>query len=183
MFAAERWASAFVDAAGTYAEEGLGVLKALIPALGRVTGFVSGTAASLSAAGLLRGGLTKAGFGPGDRGAEFALGTVVLLIKRDRLKYGELVIREIEKLLDRRKGVLPAEVEAAFPLDGEFQQTLRELLKEKTGAREIRLTVTVVPELLAGCKLRMGGLSLDASLRGQIQKMAVDLQAAGGFSW
>ncbi|MDR0688976.1 MAG: F0F1 ATP synthase subunit delta [Spirochaetaceae bacterium] len=183
MFSAERWASAFVGASGTYAEEGLGVLKALISVLNQVTGFVSGTAASLEAARRLREGLTKAGFNPGERGAELALGTAVLLIKKGRLKHGELVIREIEKALDRRKGVLSVEVEAAFPPDGEFQQTLRDLLKQKTGAREIRLGITLVPELLAGCKLRIGGLSLDASLRGRIQKMAADLQAAGGFSW
>ncbi|MDR2760128.1 MAG: F0F1 ATP synthase subunit delta [Spirochaetaceae bacterium] len=183
MFFAGRWASAFVDASGTYAGEGLRVLKALIPAIGRVSGVVSGTAASLDAARILRTALIKAGFDQEDRGMKFALGTVVLLIKKNRLKYGDLVIREIEKALDQKNGVLPVTVETASPLDAEFQHTLGELLKQKTGAREIRFTITGVPELLAGCKLRMGSASLDASLRGQIQKMAADLSAAGGFSW
>ncbi|MFP3091049.1 F0F1 ATP synthase subunit delta [Treponema sp. TIM-1] len=183
MFPAERWASAFVDASGTYAEGGFRVLKALIPALERATGVISGTAASRKAGRMLREVLIQAGFDPGDQGMQFALGTVVLLIKKGRLKYGELLIREIERVLDRAAGVLPVTVETAAPLDVEFQRTLRELLKQKTGAREVRLTITEVPELLAGCKLRMGSLSLDASLRGQIQKMAADLSAAGGFSW
>jgi F-type H+-transporting ATPase subunit delta len=183
MFFAGRWASAFVGASGAYAEAGLGVLKALIPVVGRVSGVVSGSAASLQAARLLGDALVKAGFDPDDRGMRFALGTVVLLIKKNRLRYGELLIREIEKALDRKRGILSAAVETAAPLDEEFQRALGELLRQKTGAREIRLTVTVVPELLAGCRLRMDGLSLDASLRRQIQKMAADLSAAGGFSW
>jgi F-type H+-transporting ATPase subunit delta len=183
MFPAGRWASAFVGAAGPHAEDGLGVLKAMIPVLNHIAGVVSGTAASLVAARYLREGLSRAGINDGNRGAVFALGTVVLLIKQDRLKYGERLIREIQKVLDEKKGILPATVETAFPLDVQFEAALGESLKQKTGAREIRLTVTVVPELLAGCRLRMGGRSLDASLRGQIQKMAADLQAAGGFSW
>ncbi|MDR2630117.1 MAG: F0F1 ATP synthase subunit delta [Spirochaetaceae bacterium] len=183
MFLAERWALAFVGASGTYAEAGLEVLKALISAMGRVSGVVSGTAASREAGRLLGEALIKAGFDPGDRGTRFALGTVVLLIKKGRLKQGKLLIQGIEKVLDQREGILPAAVEAAFPLDAEFQHTLRELLKQRTGAREIRLTVTEVPELLGGCRLRMGGFSLDASLRGQIQKMAAEIPAAGGFSW
>ena len=183
MFFAGRWASAFVDASGRDAEAGLRVLQVLIPVMGRVAGVVAGTAASLQAAGILGEALIKAGFDPADRGMRCALGTVVLLIKKDRLKYGALVVREIEKVLDQRNRVLPVTVEAAFPLDEEFQHTLGGLLKQKTGAGEIRLAVTVVPELLSGCRLRMDGFSLDASLRGQIQKMAADLPAAGGFSW
>jgi F-type H+-transporting ATPase subunit delta len=183
MFPAGRWASAFVAASGTYADDGLRVLQALIPALGHVTGMLSGTAASREAARILPAALIKAGFDQGDRGMQFAVGVVVLLIKRGRLKYGKLLIREIETVLDQRNGVLPVTIESAAPLDTEFQRALGDLLKQKTGAREVRFTITGAPELLAGCKLRMGSLSLDASLRGQIQKMAVDLSAAGGFSW
>jgi F-type H+-transporting ATPase subunit delta len=183
MFFAGSWASAFVDASGSSAQEGLEMLKALIPAMGRVSGIVSGTAASHEAVRLLRAALVKVGFGPEDRGAEFALRTVGLLIKKDRLKYGKLLIREIEKVLDQREGIVTAVVETAFPLDTEFQRTLEGLLKQQTGARGVRLTITVVPELLGGCRLRMGDSSLDVSLRGQLQKMAADLQAAGGFSW
>jgi F-type H+-transporting ATPase subunit delta len=183
MFSAGRWASAFAAAAGASAEEGLDLLKVLIPALGHISGVVSGTAASLTMTRYLREGLTRAGIEAGNRGAFFALGTVALLIKRNRLSWGNPLIREIEKVLDERNGTLPATVETAFPLDQEFEHTLGELLKQKTGAREIRLTVAVVPELLSGCRLRMEGRSLDLSLRGQLQKMAADLQAAGGFSW
>jgi F-type H+-transporting ATPase subunit delta len=183
MFHPGPWASAFVGASGASAEEGLELLKALIPAMERAAGFVRGTAGARKAVRLLREAALKMGFDPGDRGMESALRTVGLLIKKNRLKYGKLLIGEIEKILDQRRGMLNAVVETATPLDGEFQQALEELLKQRTGARGIRLTIIPAPELLAGCRLRMEGRSLDISLRGQLQKMAADLQAAGGFSW
>jgi F0F1-type ATP synthase delta subunit len=183
MFFAGSWAAAFVDASGSSAKEGLELLKILIPAMGKVSGIVTGTAASHEAVRILRGALVKAGLGPEDRGAEFALRTLGLLIKKGRLKYGTLLIGEIEKVLERREGILPVTVETAFPLDSEFQQTLEGLLKKQTGARGVRLKIALVPELLGGCRLRIGDRSLDVSLRGRLQKMAADLQAAGGFSW
>jgi hypothetical protein len=181
MFRAKRWAAAFVGAAGDRAEPALGILKALLPPMRRIPPPVSGTAAAAQAEGMILRALSRAGIGPGEAGTGAALGTLLLLIKKGHLKHGEVLAAEIQGILDRQRGVLTVTVETAFPLEEEYSRALTALLKERTGAAEIRLAITELPELLGGCRLRMGGDSLDASLLGQLKKMEKALRLPGGF--
>jgi F-type H+-transporting ATPase subunit delta len=64
-------------------------------------------------------------------------------------------------------------------MGGDFEDTLKKQIQEKTGAPEIKLEKRIMPELLGGCRLRMDSTLIDASLRSQLQKMAVDLKAGG----
>jgi F-type H+-transporting ATPase subunit delta len=74
-------------------------------------------------------------------------------------------------------------VDCTFPLDEAFTEALRAKLREETAAREVRIDARLMPELIAGCRLHIGSDCRDASLRGQLHKMAADLRAAGGCSW
>jgi F-type H+-transporting ATPase subunit delta len=71
---------------------------------------------------------------------------------------------------------LAALVESAFPLDGqgdpEFLESLKDALRQKTGAKDIKLTNKVNPELLGGYRLRIGSDLLDLSVQGQLRQMA-----------
>jgi hypothetical protein len=179
MFRATRWAEAFVGAAGDRAEAALDILQALLPPM--VSLPLSGDAAAARAEPVIRRALARSGIAAGEAGAETALGTLLLLLKKGLLKHGEALAAEVQGLLDQRRGVLTVTVETAFPLDGEYRTALAARLKEKTGAAEIRLVVTELPALLGGCRLRMGGESLDASLLGQLKKMEKALCLPGGF--
>jgi F-type H+-transporting ATPase subunit delta len=97
------------------------------------------------------------------------------------------VAREAEKLFEAENGILTITVDFAFPPDGKdgaaFSGRLAAAVKEKTGSREVRVNTRLMPELIGGCRLYIGSECLDASLRGQLHKMAADLSAAGGNAW
>ncbi|MDR3161877.1 MAG: F0F1 ATP synthase subunit delta [Spirochaetaceae bacterium] len=181
MFRAKRWAAAFAAAAGERAEAALDIMEALLPPLRRIPSLVSGSAAAARLEPVIRRALARSGGGAGEAAAETALGTVLLLMRKGLLKHGEALAAEIRRLLDRQRGILAVTVESAFPLDGEYRAALTARLKERTGAAEVRLEITELPELLGGCRLRMDSEILDASLLGQLEKMEKALRHPGGI--
>jgi F-type H+-transporting ATPase subunit delta len=207
MFVPERWAAAFINACDVCttnitsdactasdacdtsdaAGEGLAVLKEICPQVDRIPGPVSGTSAAAQLDRMLRTALRESRPSPeaaASPGLAAAFRLIILLVRKGLFQHNGAVIREIEQILDRKRGILPVTVESPFSPDEEFREALKQGLRKKTGAREIKLRIRIVPELLGGCRLRMGSESLDASLKGQIQKMAADLGAApGGIIW
>jgi F-type H+-transporting ATPase subunit delta len=186
MFLAERWAEAYVGASGVKAGafpaggaaenagEGLALFRAVLPLLREIPGEVSGSAAALRIEKMLRGAAAKAGEPPG---AEAAIRLLALLVKKGNLRFGEDLAGAVEKLLDRRRGTLECVLEAAAPPEENFQAELEKALIKKTGATGVRILPRINPELLGGFRLRLGDEVLDASLRGQLEQMAADLNA------
>jgi F-type H+-transporting ATPase subunit delta len=190
MFTPKRWAAAFLAALdggepgggpgdGT-AEEGLAVLRILAGVFGGIPFALAGYSASRRLGAMTRAALDAAG-GYG-RGAEFAAGLALLLVRKNAFAHVSRVIREIEGMIDERRGVLNAVLESALPEDGdgdgELKESLEKILCSKTGAAEVRLECRLVPELMGGFRLRVGCDYTDASLRGLLQDMAADM--AGG---
>jgi F0F1-type ATP synthase delta subunit len=62
-------------------------------------------------------------------------------------------------------------------VDSGFEAELARLIREKTGAANVKMKTSVRPELLGGYRLRIGGFYIDASLKGQLAKMKADLEA------
>jgi F-type H+-transporting ATPase subunit delta len=193
MFAPERWAAAFINACDVpggvldAAGEGLAALKDICPQVARIPGVVSGSTAAAQLDRMVQTAIQSSLLSPeaaASPGLRAARRLIILLVRKGLFHHSGAVIQEIEKILDHKKGILPVTVETPFPPDGQFQEALKLGLQKKTGALEIKLLIRIVPELLGGCRLCIGGEFLDASLRGQIQKMAADLQAApGGIAW
>jgi hypothetical protein len=181
MFAAGRWAQAFLDACADKKEDGLAALKAIEScAPPAFWGSGSGAAQRLGRALSGAPGISALGENPGILAA---CRTLMLLVKKDRVKHISEVVREAQAIWESENGILSVVIESAFPLDEEFTEILRKAIQEKTAARQLRLIPRVVPDLIGGCRLRMGTQCVDASVSGQLHKMAADLHAAGGFSW
>jgi F-type H+-transporting ATPase subunit delta len=180
MFLPERWAAAFVGASPSpeHAEEGLALFRVLLPPVENLHGEISGTAQAIRLEGLIRSAASKAGVR--SPGLEGAIRLVSLLVKKGRFAYGGQVADEIGKILDKKKGILEVILESAVPPEEEFLEALKKELIKKSGARELRILPRTAPELLGGCRLQIGCVSIDASLRGQLAKMAADLGAASG---
>jgi F-type H+-transporting ATPase subunit delta len=181
MFPGDRWADAFVTVCADHAGQALAALKAFAPLISRLPGRVDGTGDALALERILRAALEAAGAGADETGAEFAIRFVALLVRRGRFKQLDEAVHAVEQRVDAKNGVLLAELESASPLDGELQEELKAALIRSYGAREIRLVPRIVPELLGGYRLRVGADLVDASVRGQLQRMAVDLHAPGSF--
>jgi F-type H+-transporting ATPase subunit delta len=187
MFQGDRWADAFLSASGDHAEEGLLVLKAVVPLISRLPGEIAGTGDAGRIEKLLRDALgTPAQTRPlNDAGAEYAIRFVALLIRKGCFTRLGAAYRAIEERIDAKNGVCTVHAESAQPMDGDLQEKIKAELIKKTGAREIRLVSALVPELLGGYRLRIGTELLDTSLKGQLEKMAAETHAGfdGGFRW
>jgi F-type H+-transporting ATPase subunit delta len=207
MFTPERWAEAFInaiiegdfdsggnsgpgrldgEAASGAIGEGLDLLRVLSPLIRAIPGSVSGTSAAAQLEKMLRKTLPEAGrtlpaTGPGavlPIVEEIAIRFILLLIKKNLFRHINAVIAEIEAELDHLRGILPVTLESAAAPAGDFEGSLKKQLIEKTGARGIKLDTRLIPELLGGYRLRIGGDIIDASLRSRLQRMGADLAAA-----
>jgi hypothetical protein len=184
MFVAEQWAGAFInalekDGAPGDAEEGLAALKVFARWVKEIPGAVMGKAASLQLDRLIRGAIAGAGPGFAGRGTEFALRLVVLLTRKSCLRRADAVAvaAAAELILDRKRGVLNATAECAFPPEEDLRESLREKLRRRTGAADVKLDFRVKPELLGGYRLLLGGDCIDASLRAQLLSMSREFSA------
>jgi F-type H+-transporting ATPase subunit delta len=179
MFQGERWADAFIGVCGDQAGEGLAALKAMIPSIAGLPGPVLGMDDGARVERMLRAALKSSGADAQDRGVEYALRFVTLMARKGYFKHLGAVLDAVERRVDAENGVLTVNAESVNPLGDELQETLSAALKKRTGAREIRLVSRIVPELLGGYRLRIGSELIDTSLRGQIQRMTMDLHRAG----
>jgi len=101
-----------------------------------------------------------------------------LLTRNYRLAHVEDVLDAVDQILDRRLGVVRADVTTAHPLTGEQVERLRAVL-ESMLEQQVKLKLDLDPALLAGFVARIGSLRYDASLDGQIERLA-DTLAEGG---
>jgi F-type H+-transporting ATPase subunit delta len=181
MFAERRWARAFLDACGDKKEDGLAALRVFKSCAGKwYVG--TGSFAARRLFRVLREAVEASGGGE-NAGILAACRTLTLLVQKGLAKYLGSLEAAAEKMWEAENGILTAGLDSAFPLDEGFTDTLKGAIAGKTAVREVRLSVRLMPELIGGCRLHIGTECLDASLRGQLHKMAADLHAAGGFSW
>jgi len=96
------------------------------------------------------------------------------LIDRRRLVDFDVIFAEYERLADKAIGLLTADVESAGPLDDRRKDRLRRALSERVG-QEVRIDISVNPDLIGGVIARVGGLVLDGSLRTQLGQLRANL--------
>jgi len=104
-----------------------------------------------------------------------------LLARNGRLGAIDDVLAGYRELLDRRQGIVAAEVAAAIPLDPERETRLRDALERVTGMK-VRLAIRVDPALFAGFVAKVGSTVYDASLRGELQRIRRRLGGPRGLA-
>ena len=163
MFHAGNWAAAFISLFGTNAEAELERLKAIPPVLKPISKNLFGRTAARRLEKLLRE----------NTGAEFknVINFIALAVTKNCYRNIDSIIAETEKRLDERGGILDITMESAEEAGRPVTDELEKMIRQQTGAAGIRIQTKLNPELLSGCRLRMGGLCIDASLRGQLEKM------------
>jgi F-type H+-transporting ATPase subunit delta len=180
VFHGDHWAAAFISVLGENAEAGLACLKAMTPPVQAVKGALFGRFAAKQLEKILREAAdsgANSGAGRPDIGAEYAIRFISLLVEKNFFRHIDLILEKIEKRLDEQKGILDVTAESAAPMDSAFEENLRQMIQERTGAAGIKMKTRLAPELLGGYRLRIGGLCVDASLKRQLEKMTADLAA------
>jgi len=93
-----------------------------------------------------------------------------VLLQNGRLAELSEISTQFAQELDRRSGVVTAQVTTARPLAADAQEALRARLGELTGSK-VRLQFDVDDELIGGVVTRIGSTLYDGSVRGQLQQI------------
>ena len=102
---------------------------------------------------------------------------MLLLLENYRLQHLPMVLEAIESEVNRRLGVATAEVTTAQPIEDDEAARLRDVLGRMLD-REVDVQLAVDPDLIAGFRARVGSTLYDASLRGQLDRLAQRLADA-----
>lgn len=94
-----------------------------------------------------------------------------------RLNHIHHITAAFNDLVDRKMGVVEAQVSSAQPLTEPQLDTLRRSLSGRTG-KTVRLASRIDTKLLGGLKVQVGSTVYDASLQGQLQQLKARLISA-----
>lgn len=98
-----------------------------------------------------------------------------LLLENRRIPLLPAISALFEELKSAHTGTLDATITTAFPLEeGEVRALVEKLVSKFK--RQVQPTVNVDPELIGGVRIEVGDVVFDASVRGQLQKMAFTLK-------
>lgn len=175
MFHADRWANAFFAALGENADEALLYLKAVVSQIKKIHGAFFGHGTSARLEKILTESAASAGITENFHAAEYAVHFICLLVERNCFKHIDRLLERIDQKLNRQKGILDVIVESASPLGSTLEEELARNIKEKTSSFGVKINSRIKPELLGGYLLRIGSFYVDASLKGQLEKMRADL--------
>lgn len=103
-----------------------------------------------------------------------------LLLKNHRFGHLAEIVQAFEEELDRRRGIVRAEIETARDLDESLRRELVAALERASG-RKIRPVWRVVPDLIGGFRANVSNTIFDASVRGQLDRLREKL-IEGDFS-
>jgi F-type H+-transporting ATPase subunit delta len=102
---------------------------------------------------------------------------VLLLLDNYRLQHLPAVLEALELEVNRRLGIATAEVTTAQPIRDDEVERLRDVLA-KLLDQSVELKLSVEPDLIAGFRARVGSTLYDASLKGQLDRLAERLAEA-----
>jgi F-type H+-transporting ATPase subunit delta len=104
-----------------------------------------------------------------------ARGLVRLLAERGRVNILDSVTAEVEAIADERAGRVRAHVATALALTDKQRERVGKALERRLG-RTVLVTEHVDPELLGGLVCRVGDLTLDSSVRRQLEVLREQLE-------
>jgi F-type H+-transporting ATPase subunit delta len=100
---------------------------------------------------------------------------LMLLVDRNRIMYLEGVLEHYQTLLRELNQTVLADVVSAVDLSEDQTSVIKQRVAGLTGARNVELSVQVDPSLLGGLIVKVGSQVIDASLRGQLRRIGMQL--------
>jgi F-type H+-transporting ATPase subunit delta len=98
-----------------------------------------------------------------------------VLIEADRIGLLPEIRTLFQALKDQADGVARAQIISAFPLDDAQLGALRKGLERRFG-KKVETSVSIDSSLIGGAKIVVGDTVIDATVRGELQAMANQLQ-------
>jgi ATP synthase F1 delta subunit len=100
-----------------------------------------------------------------------------LLLRKNRLDLMEAIASAFSRLLDEAQGRIHLTVSTARPLDRNARESLQTKLERATH-QPVGLAFATDPSLLGGARLQLGSRLIDATLRGQLERIRRQLLEA-----
>jgi F-type H+-transporting ATPase subunit delta len=100
---------------------------------------------------------------------------LMVLLERGRIDLFQPVAEKYLQLVYDFAEIKIAQVSSATPLTPEQETDLISRLRNRTGAKEIKLITHVDPTLLGGLKAQIGSDVIDLTLKGQLRELAAQL--------
>jgi len=97
---------------------------------------------------------------------------VQLMIRKGCFKRYKEILREIEKIIYKQKGIEEVIIEAAAEPEEQLLTAVKENARHITKAKEVKLTVRLIPDLIGGLRLRWGSRVFDGSVQYRLKKLA-----------
>jgi len=103
---------------------------------------------------------------------------LAVLVDRDRM--GELseILAETRTELDRRNGVVEAEIVTARELSPEVREGFEQSIARMSGHTRVRANYRLDASLLGGAIVKVGSTLFDGSVRGQLQRLKEQLASS-----
>lgn len=112
----------------------------------------------------------------GGRINEVAEGFIKLLVANDKLVLMPEIAAVFNELRAEAGGAINATLTAAYAVNAKFEQAIAKAMQKRLN-REVNFTTEIDKSLLGGVIIRAGDMVIDASIRGQIDAMAVELRS------
>lgn len=100
---------------------------------------------------------------------------LLLLVDRGRISLLMPILKQFQGLVRELNQTVLAEISSAVELTEQQQETIRQKVKALTSAQQVELETRIDPDLLGGVIIQVGSQVIDASLRGQLRRIGVQL--------
>jgi F-type H+-transporting ATPase subunit delta len=111
----------------------------------------------------------------GEGANSYLVNFFMLLVDRRRIIFLEGIGQKYLELLRKLNNIVLAEVTAAVELNDSQKQSISAKVQQMTGAQSVELGVSIDPSLIGGVIIKVGSQVLDASLRGQLRRITLNL--------
>jgi F-type H+-transporting ATPase subunit delta len=107
--------------------------------------------------------------------------TLNLMLDKGRISLLVDFVDQYRSLSDRHSGRIRAHCRTAAELNSKQLEALKSKLRKLTGASVVELEIQTDPQLLAGFIVNVGGMIIDGSLNGRLNRLGQNLlQASQG---
>ncbi|MGB7486587.1 MAG: ATP synthase F1 subunit delta, partial [Phormidesmis sp.] len=103
---------------------------------------------------------------------------LMLLVDKGRIYLVKPILQQFQAQVRELKQTVLAEVISAIELSDEQKETVRQKVQGMTKANAVELETKVDPDLIGGVIIQIGSQVLDASIRGQLRRIGLQLGAS-----
>jgi len=101
-----------------------------------------------------------------------------VLCDRGRISYISAILEKALELAYKAASIETVKVTSAVAFTASQQEALVSKLKKMTGAEQIKLDITINPNLIGGFVVQVGSKIIDTSIQGQLRELASYLGAS-----